>query len=53
MILMHICMQEDTRRNVIREASFQDIVKHLSVEMKGQFENNVFHADEIRIVKVA
>lgn len=35
------------------EASFQDIVKHLSVEMKGQFENNVFHADEIRIVKVA
>lgn len=32
------------------EASFQDIKEHLTVEMKGHFENDVFCADEIRIV---
>jgi len=32
---------------------FQDIKEHLTVEMKGQFENDVFCADEIRIVIVS
>lgn len=35
------------------EATFQDITEQQSVEMKGRFENDVFHADEIRIVKTA
>lgn len=35
------------------EAAFQDIEKNLTVEMKGSFENDVFHATEIRIVKVS
>ena len=35
------------------EATFQNIVKGLCVELKGSFENDVFHATEIRIVMVS
>lgn len=35
------------------EATFQDIVKEVTVEMKGCFQNDIFHAAEIRIVKVS
>lgn len=33
------------------EAGFQDLAEHVSVEMKGRFENDVFYAAEIRIIK--
>lgn len=35
------------------EATFQDIEKDLTVEMKGSFKKDVFYAVEIRIVKVS
>lgn len=35
------------------EATFQDIEKDLTVEMKGSFQNDIFYATEIRIVKVS
>ena len=31
------------------DADFEDLKKHISVEMKGRFDNNVFHASEIRL----
>lgn len=34
------------------EASFQHLELLMSVEMKGAFENDVFHATQIRLVKV-
>ena len=34
------------------EAAFQNITKHMTVEMKGRFENDIFYSDEIRIVNV-
>lgn len=33
------------------EAGFQDLEEHMSVELKGRFENDVFYATEIRMVK--
>lgn len=35
------------------EAGFQDLEAYVSVEMRGEFENDVFHADKIRIIKVS
>lgn len=35
------------------EAGFGDLREHMSVEMKGSFEKDVFHATEVRIVKVS
>ncbi len=35
------------------DAGFSDLAKGVSVEMKGSFEQDIFHADEIRIVKVS
>lgn len=35
------------------DAGFSDLEKGVSVEMKGYFEKDVFHAEEIRIVKVS
>lgn len=35
------------------EAGFSDLEKDVSVELKGSFEKDVFHAEEIRIVKVS
>lgn len=35
------------------DAGFSDLEKCVSVEMKGSFEKDVFHAEEIRIVKVS
>lgn len=34
-----------------KEASFQDLKEHMSVEMKGSFENDVFYATEIRLLE--
>lgn len=36
-----------------RDAGFQDLEEDVSVQMKGRFENDVFYADEIRIVKIS
>lgn len=33
------------------EAGFGDLEEHMSVEMKGAFENDVFYATEIRMIK--
>lgn len=35
------------------DASFQDLKKYISVEMKGSFSNDGFHASEIRLMKTA
>lgn len=35
------------------EAGFGDLKEHMSVEMKGSFENDVFYASEIRIIKIS
>lgn len=34
------------------EASFEDIEKDLSIDLKGEFRGNVFHANAIRINKI-
>lgn len=34
------------------EASFQELELLMSVEMKGAFENDIFHATEIRLLKI-
>lgn len=34
------------------EAGFQDIVEYASVDLKGQFQEDIFYADEVRINKV-
>lgn len=34
------------------EATFQTLELHMPAEMKGSFENDVFHATEIRLIKV-
>ena len=57
--LIHVVFEEDTRfylkdtdeneeghGNI--EAGFQDLKEHMSVEMKGSFKNDEFHATEIR-----
>ena len=36
-----------------QEAEFRDLEKYVSVEMKGEFVNDVFHAREIRVIKIA
>ena len=55
--LIHVIFEEDTSflfRNVDgenhedKEAGFQDLKEHMSVEMKGSFVNDEFHATEIR-----
>lgn len=40
-------------RHEDNEAGFADLEKGMSVEMKGEFINDVFHADEIRLIKVS
>ena len=34
-----------------KDADFEDLKKQISVEMKGRFDNDVFHASEIRLSK--
>lgn len=34
------------------DAAFQNVEKALSVSLKGEFQNDVFHADKIRIIKI-
>lgn len=55
--LIHVTFEEDTScymRNVDgenhggKEAGFQDVKEHMSVEMKGSFVNKEFHATETR-----
>ena len=55
--LIHVTFEEDTSfymRNVDgenhegKEAGFQDLKEYMSVEMKGSFVNDEFHATEIR-----
>ncbi len=36
-----------------KEADFSDIEEHMEVEMKGSFENDVFYATEIRLIKIS
>lgn len=35
------------------EGGFGDLKEHTSVEMKGSFENDVFYASEVRIIKIS
>lgn len=35
------------------EAGFQDLEEHMSVAMKGRFENDVFYATKIRLSKIS
>lgn len=57
--LIHVFFEEDTvfymrttdgsgENHEDKEAGFQDLKEHMSVEMKGSFENDEFHATEIR-----
>ena len=57
--LIHVVFEEDTRFYLKdtdeneeghgnKEAGFQDLKEHMSVEMKGSFKNDEFHATEIR-----
>ncbi len=43
-------IQGDGENYEDKEAGFQDLKEYMSVEMKGRFENDVFHADEIRMI---
>ena len=58
-LLIHVVFEEDTRfylkdtdeneeSHGNKEAGFQDLKEHMSVEMKGSFKNDEFHATEIR-----
>lgn len=62
--LVHVVVDEDTYfyiRTVFTNgetyedtaAGFQDLEEHMSVEMKGSFENDIFHASEIRMIKIS
>ena len=57
--LIHVVFEEDTcfylkdtdeneEGHGNKEAGFQDLKEHMSVEMKGSFKNDEFHATEIR-----
>ena len=57
--LIHVFFEEDTifymrtmdgsgENHEDKEAGFQDLKEHMSVEMKGSFKNDEFHATEIR-----
>lgn len=57
--LIHVILEEDTRiyfkntdgngeSHEDKEAGFQDLKVHMSVEMKGSFKNDEFYATEIR-----
>lgn len=57
--LIHVVFEEDTvfymratdgsgENHEDKEAGFQDLKEHMSVEMKGSFKNDEFHATEIR-----
>ena len=57
--LIHVFFEEDTifymrtadgsgENHEDKEAGFQDLKEHMSVEMKGSFKNDEFHAAEIR-----
>jgi len=43
-----ITTDENGEGNEAKEAEFQDLKEHMSVEMKGSFEKDEFHAAEIR-----
>lgn len=62
--LIHVIVDEDTyfyirtiygsgERYEDTEAGFGDLKEHISVEMKGSFENDVFYAAEVRMIKVS
>lgn len=57
--LIHVIFEEDTafyirsndgdgENQEYKQAGFQDLKEHMSVEMKGSFVNDEFHATEIR-----
>lgn len=46
-------VQGDGASHEDTDAGFSDLEKGVSVELKGYFEKDVFHAEEIRIVKVS
>lgn len=41
-------IDENGEGNEVKEAGFQDLKEYMSVEMKGSFKNDEFHATEIR-----
>lgn len=61
--IIHVVVDEDTyfyirtiygsgERYEDTEADFGALEEHMSVEMRGSFENDVFYASEVRMVKV-
>lgn len=61
--LIHVVFDDDTSflvRTIYdngeshedEEAGFEDLKKHMAVDMKGHFENDVFYATEIRLPKI-
>lgn len=60
--LVQVIFEEDTRfyirtiyengaRYEDTEASFKDLIQNMSVELKGEFVGDIFHAKEIRMIK--
>ncbi len=45
---LHKIIDENGEGNEVKEAGFQDLKEYMSVEMKGCFINDEFHATEIR-----
>lgn len=45
-------MEDSGDGNQDEEAGSADLEEHMPVEMKGRFENDVFYADEIRMIKI-
>lgn len=43
-------IQGDEENHEDKDAGFQDLKEYMSVEMKGRFENDIFYADEIRMM---
>lgn len=44
-------MEESRDGNQDEQAGFMDLEEHMPVEMKGRFENDIFYADEVRMMK--
>ncbi len=45
-------IQSSSETHEDTEATFQDLEPYMTVELKGSFTNDIFHATEIRLIKV-
>lgn len=62
--IIHVVVDDDTyfsirtidgsgERHEDAEAGFGDLEENMSVEMRGTFENDVFYASEVRLIKIS